>query len=309
MRARSLSLHQLEIFTTIAREGSFTKAAELLSLSEPAVSQQLRLLERTLGVRLLDRAPPKPIRLTEAGRRLLVTCENIFEQLSHGIEKLNALKRGEEGCVTFGVSPLFYSHLFPWLYGLFQHHIPGITVSAETNSRQLLVDALALGRLDLILVTDTVDNPRFENIRLAGIDVVLIGPPMHPLAGNNLYPFERLGSEQLILRPNAPVRGILLRKSAELGVALQFGWEAAEGEAQINAVRSGLGITALPFYAVKSMIAVGLLALLTVEGFPIRLNWSIVSLRGEMSAPAMAFRDHLMSQSAKLEEISLCPTE
>src|SRR5437764_12142410 len=91
-RLRSLTLRQLEIFATAAREGSFTRAARSLLLSEPAVSQQVKLLENVVGSRLFARSPRRPIELTDAGALLLQTCETVFHQFDATLQQLVVLR-------------------------------------------------------------------------------------------------------------------------------------------------------------------------------------------------------------------------
>src|SRR2546428_37420 len=102
MDSGSINLRQLKIFSTIAKEGSFTRAAETLMITEGAVSQQVKSLERGLGVRLFDRRASKPIELTRSGFELVSICDEVFDRLEHGIVRLDALRRAEEFSVAFG---------------------------------------------------------------------------------------------------------------------------------------------------------------------------------------------------------------
>lgn len=298
----SLTLHQLQIFRAIAREGSFTRAAQALSLSEPTVSQQIKLLEGAVGVRLLDRASRRSLQLTGAGRLLLAGSNTMLELLESTIREIDAFKRAEGGLVTFGAGTHFCGHILPGLYAEFQQFAPQITVRVHTGSRDYLLDAVAQRQLDLAVVNDPIDDSRISSARLAALDLVLVGPLGHRLAGGTIAPFSALAQEPLILVDQVSSgTKELERKAAEVGVALQVSWEAASVEAQVNAIVKGLGIGPVPFYAVSSHIAGETLCLLRVEGFPMRFDWFITWRKGELSTPARLFKDHILEHQAELE--------
>src|SRR5258708_1222230 len=151
-RTSSLTLHQLEIFATVAHEGSFTRAAELLLRSEAAISQQIKLLEAAVGARLLERAHQRPIRLTEAGRRMLSTCEDVFARLESTLGELDALGRAERGDVTMSSGGYFGSYLLPPIYAAFQQDVPGISVHLQIVTSANCMEAVRRGEADLAVL-------------------------------------------------------------------------------------------------------------------------------------------------------------
>lgn len=308
-RGLPVTLRQLEVFAAVAREGSFTRAAETLVLSEPAVSQQIKTLERVVGARLLDRPPRKGVRLTEAGRRLLVACDSVFLQLEGALESAGALQRFEEGCVAFGAAEGFCGILLPSLYASFQRRKPGITIRVDMGPRRYLIDAVLRQHLDIAVVTGPFDDRRLASAPFASLDLVLIGPPGHQLSVLPAARFQTLALEHIIAGEDqsSTLRLALERKAADIGVKLQVSWQVGSMEAQINAVRSDLGIATLPFYGVASRIEAGTASLLQVEGFPIRLDWYLVWLPGNLSSATESFRDHLLGQRSEVEAVSLCP--
>ncbi len=308
MRSYSFSLHQLKTFATIAHEGSFTKAAEVLSLSEPSVSEHIKSLEHVLGISLFDRAPARPARLTEGGSRLLTAVEEVLARLEDALGELESLKRGEEGSVALGCSPLFYQELFPMLLASFRLEFPGINVSTKIGIDDTLTELLGKGHIDLAVTSSPIGDPHTTTLRWAERDLVLVGPPGHALEGQTPHPFHTLSNEPLIMNPtrhNNSIREILEQKAAEAGVSLQFGWEASGAETQLNAVRSGMGITALPYYAVSARALGKEVSILSVEGFPIRSSWYLAWSTGEVSPAANTLKNHLMSKRAEIESIAL----
>lgn len=305
---RSLTLHQLEIFAAIDREGSFTKAAETLSLSEPSVSQQLKLLEGVLGARLFDRAPGKPTRVTQAGVRLRASCADLFELLERTAQDLELLTRAGEGRVVFGATRHFCDCLLPGPYATFHAQAPGITVRVEAATREPLLDGLRRGHFDLVVVDGPVDDPQLVSLGLAGKDLILIGPPHYALPVDAVSGFEAFASDPMVrggLIASASIA--LTQKMVEWGLASPVAWEADRVEARINSVSSGLGIAAVPFYRAASGIASGTLAPIHVRGFPMRFEWAIVARQGDLPEPVETLRQHLLNRRAELEMMCACP--
>ena len=296
-----LTLHQLHIFATIAHAGSFTKAAEVLLLGVPTVSEHIKQLEHVLHVRLFERERHSPIVLTEAGRRLLLRCEHLSEVMVALMQDLDSMQRVEQGCVAFGAGAYFCSHLLPSLYAGFQQKVPGITIRVDADAPQDLVDAVLRGHLDLAVIHHRVQDPRLAAFPLGASDLMLVAAPGHPLTAAPNVPFSALTSQRLI----APYRATwgdsdIVRRAMELGMEVITVWEAGGIEAQMNAVASGLGIGLVPSYAVRSRIAMGLLSSVEVEGFPVHSERFLVSLAGELPAHVTRFRNYLLQATADL---------
>jgi len=300
-----ITLHQLVIFAAVTREGSFTRAAATLTLSEPTVSQQIRLLERSVGGRLLERGPHGPVRPTEAGRLLFATCESVFEQLQSTLAKVEALQRSEHGTVAFGGGTGFCGTLLPVVFASFHRLHPGVTIRVETGTSRHLIDGLLQKRLDLAVVVNATEDQRLALASLASVDLVLIGPPGHPLSGGPPAPFDAIAAERIIVaaEQSSVIRQTLQRKAEEARVQLSVEWEVDDIEAQINAVHNGIGIAPVPAY----MLPRGpeRYSLLQVRGFPIKLEWYLAWLPDDSSHAMTVFRDYLLSQRAELEATSV----
>lgn len=303
----SLTLHQLNIFAEIAREGSFTRAAEALALSEPSVSEQIKLLEGVLGVRLFDRGSGKPIQITEAGQRLKATCADVFQLLDRTAQDLEVLTRAKED-VRFGSTGDFCDRLLPGAYASFTRQAPDVTVTVEIASREHLLDALARGRLDLVVVDGPVDEPELVAVTLAGNDLVLIGPAGYAMPPDVAGHIEDFARDPLVKAGPIWVSATKLTKRlVEWHLASPVAWDADEVEARINLVSSGLGIAAVPFYRTVAGIASGNLVPVQVHGFPLHFEWAIVARVGELPGPARAFKAHLLNHRGELEAMCICP--
>ncbi len=251
-RTRSLTLRQLEIFATAAREGSFTRAARTLLLSEPAVSQQVKLLENVVGTRLFTRSPRRPIALTDAGDVLLQTCESVFQQFQATLDQLEALRGVEAARVSIGVGTSFGSYLLPPVVAAFGQKHPGINVTVRIEMSGHWDDRVRRGEIDLAVETDHVDDHELTGVPFAEKDLVWIGLSGHRLAGGEAAPFESLRDERLILGPpNSSSRRALDRLAETHGVSLRPTFELAGTQAFITAVTSGMGIALVASHAMQ----------------------------------------------------------
>lgn len=308
MSTRIPTLHQLEIFMAVAREGGFRRAANALLISEPVVSQQMRSLEQTLGIRLVDRLPGRPVQITRAGQRLRETCAEVFRLLEKAADEFEALNRADRASVTFGARPAFAGQLLPLLYASLLQEAPNIELRLVTGSPDALLTGLSQKQLDLVVVGDTESDYHLTRDKLATIDIVLIGQPNHRLAGRSHAPFHSLAGERLIVADHSHVTRRLQSQAIESGIALDIVWDASNAEAQISAVKAGLGIAAVPFYAVRERVDAGTLSVLNVEGFPLGIDHFVFGRAEERSASVLQVKTHLLNHGGDVDAVSVYPT-
>ncbi len=305
-RLASVTLHQLRVFATVNSAHSFRRAADLLRLSEPTVSDQVKQLERSVGARLFERsAGRRRVELTEAGRILLQTCDDVFQALDRTARVLDAMHGLEGGTIAFGTDPHFGGYLVPRIYDEFRRAHPSITVHLEVDAGHRVADLLKQRRLDLAVLVGPITAAELASEPLAALDQVVVGQPGHRLAGAGPVPFQALADEQLVMPDQFAVsRQSFERLAVEAGIRLRVSLEVNNLDARKKAVMGGLGIAVLSTYSVADELAAGQLALLQVEGFPLRLPWLVVYPRGPLSPAARAFRDHLLSYRAQVEAMT-----
>jgi len=296
-RSASITLRHLQIFSAVSHERSFARAAEDLALSQPAVSTQIKELETIFGVRLLVRSRGRrQIDLTPAGEVLLAACAEISETLERTDRALSAFRGLEQGTVTFGASLYFGAYILPRVHTAFRQYQPGVHVTHEIGDVPDLLDGLRRHRFDLVVVAGPVDDSSLVAEPLGSYDVVLVGRPGHRLQHGPPAPFAELRSEQLLLpKPSFVLRPIMHRLAAEAGITLHVAMEANHIEAKLHAVADGVGIAPIGSHATVPGIAAGQLAILQVEGFPIRIDYAVVHQGGKLSPAADLYRRHLLT--------------
>ncbi len=290
-------MHHLRTFAAVSRQRSFARAADDLCLSQPAVSAQIKELETILGVRLLVRSRGRrQIDLTPAGEVLLASCAEIEDMLERTDKALSAFRGLEHGTVTFGASLYFGAYLLPRVHTAFRQSQPGVHVTQEIGDVPDLLDGVRRHRFDLVVVAGPVDDPALVAEPLGSYDVVLVGRPGHRLQHGPPAPFAALRSEQLLLpKPTFFLRSIMHRLAAEAGITLQVAMEANHIEAKLHAVADGVGIAPVGSHAAVPGITAGQLAILQVEGFPIRIDYAVVHQKGNLSTAAGLYRRHLLT--------------
>lgn len=307
-KIHSLSLRQLETFTTVAREGGFARASRVLLISEAGVSEQIKRLEDMMGSSLMKRSRGRgPVELTEAGRMLLVGCEEVLARLNRVLRDIEGLQGTAEGSFVFGAAPNFVGYWVPGLYQDFQKRHPTSAMRIDLGPRGYLLERVQQGNIDLAVARGPVRGRGLASELLCEEDFVLVGPPGHPLEVATNHDFRALASESLIASEASSVAQRALEERArESGVDLCLVWEVSNIEARINAVSRGLGIALVPFYTVRPLLANHTLSLLRVSGLPIRLHQVIIYPPDRLSGPARAFKDYLVELRSAFEATCLC---
>jgi molybdate transport repressor ModE-like protein len=301
-RVAGMTLHQLHVFASVAHEGSFARAAEVLLISVPSVSDQVKSLERVVGARLLERSPGRRgVAVTDAGAILLRCYDQLELALENGLREIQVLQQGEGGSIAFGASLSFGGYAFPRLYEAFHRTHAAIEIRLEIGSRTEVLEGLRRGRLDLGVVLGPVAVPRLAVEPIGPpVQVVLVGPAGHPLANRTApVPFRDLAGEQLVLPDgSSPISQAVDRLAAVHNTSLHVAWRVGNIEAQSQAIASGVGIGATIVDAVAQRLASGQLAMLHVEGFPVLLEQCLMHRPGHLSTSAEAFRQFLLAERA-----------
>lgn len=302
MNLRHATLHQLRIFLSVARHGSFARAAAALHLSPPTLSLQVKQLSGTVGQPLFEQLGKK-IFLTAAGQALAQTCEDIetrMERLSQDLAMLQGVERGSLRVAILTT----VKYTVPKLLGSFCVAHPGIEVAMQVGNRESLLQRLASNQDDLYIMgqppehMDVVCEPFAEN------PLVLVAPPGHPLAGQHRIAPRRLAKEPFILREaGSGTRLTSERYFAEQGVTITPRLEVSSHEAIKQVVAGGLGVAVVSASTVVSELALGELVQLDVRGFPLMRHWYVVYPRGKHLSPAaQAFKQWLFDQRTGLAQ-------
>lgn len=301
-----MTVHQLHIFLTVARYRSYTRAAQELYLSQPAVSIQIRELEQAIGAPLFERTG-RNILLTEAGQVLLPYAQRVHQLLDDAkmvMEELQGLKRGR---ITLAAVSTAGAYVLPPILGLFQKAHPRITVSLEVTNRSTLRHRLLQNEVDLVLMGRPPEGIPHVAEPFLPEELVVIAAPSHSLARARRIPVERLAREVFIQREI----GSGTRLAAEEffhdpKVDIQSTFELGDNSAVKEAVAAGLGVAVLHRRAVQHDVSLKRLVILDVRGFPLKREWHVVHRKEkQLSQAALAFKTFLLTSAEKV----LAPTK
>ncbi|WP_444461295.1 LysR substrate-binding domain-containing protein [Rhodobacter capsulatus] len=292
------TLRQLQVFAAVARHASYTRAAEELHLTQPAVFTQVKQLEDALGAVLLDRIG-KRLFLTEAGQAVLATARETLEgieRLEMQLADLQGLRRGRLRLAIVSTAQYF----LPRLLGAFCTENPGIEVALTVTNRQTVIARLAANEDDLCILGQPPEGLDVVARPIARNAIRVLAPPGHPLVGVTNVPFAALAEAPFILRePGSGTRAAAEKFFAENGIRPQVRMELGSNEAIKAAVAAGLGLAILSQDTITLEAETGRLAVLDVQGFPLLRVWNVAYPRGKhLSVAARAFLAHLAAGSA-----------
>jgi DNA-binding transcriptional LysR family regulator len=278
-----MDTRQLAAFCAVVERKSFSQAAERLGVTQPAVSLQVRSLEKRLGRKLLDRSGRR-VEPTEAGLALYRGAQRMLALEGQLIEELDAGVEGElGGTLEVGASTGPGSTVVPVLLCEFQHEYPGVAVSLAISDTQSVVDRVAERELELGVVgaarrhRGVVFEPFFRD------EVVLVCPPGHRFAGRSVS-LEELREEPLIvMQEGAGVRQVIedeLRRAGTRLRDLEPRLELGLQESVKSAVAAGHGVTFISRTAIEADLAAGTLVTARVKGLEPSREISLVRSAG-----------------------------
>ncbi|MBK7015399.1 MAG: LysR family transcriptional regulator [Sulfuritalea sp.] len=299
---KNVTLRQLKIFEAVARHLSFSRAAEELHLTQPAVSMQVQSLEDQAGLPLTEQAGKK-VRLTAAGEEVARQARRIAEQLREAGEALAALKGVEAGRLKIGVVSTA-KYFAPSLLAEFRRRHPGVEVQLMVHNRGTIVRLLAENEIDLAIMGTPPGE--FETVarEFADHPLVFIASPDSRLAQKRRIDPRQLAEETLLIRePGSGTRSALERFLVEHGVVAGKVMELGSNETIKQAVMAGLGISFISEHTIGLERSVGRLVRLNVNGTPVNRQWRLVHRTDKRLMPAAtAFVEFMNAEGSRLIE-------
>ncbi|MHB1291334.1 MAG: LysR substrate-binding domain-containing protein [Sulfuricella sp.] len=294
------TLRQLKVFEAVARNLSFTRAAEELHLTQPTVSIQLKQLSDIVGLPLLEQIG-KRIHLTDAGCELLVVCRNTFEGLSRFEMLVSDMKGVKAGKLRLAVITTA-KYFIPRLLGPFCERYPGIDVSLKVTNRERILQRMADNEDDLYVLGQPPEHTEVELEPFLENPLVVLAPSNHPLARKKRITIKRLAEEPFLMREaGSGTRLATERFFADRGLSVKVRMELGSNEAIKQAVAGGLGVAVLSAHTLALEKSADELVVLDVEGFPIRRQWYAVYARDkQLSVVARTFLDFLRQESPSI---------
>ncbi len=300
--ALHITMRQLQVFESVARHLSFTRAAEELHLTQPAVSMQVKQLESMVDIALFEQLGKK-VHLTEAGRTMVMHSCKMMAQLNEIERDINSL-RGIDGgqlkiCIASTVN-YFATRLLSKFCDVYK----SVGISLDVINREELIKRLEANQPDLVLMgqppeeLDVVAEAFMEN------PLIIIANPQHKLCGKKNIPLSAMASEVFVMRePGSGTRTAMKRVFRQYEVEPKFGVQLSSNETVKQSVEAGLGLAVVSAHTVDLELNAGRLVSLDVEHFPIMRKWFVAYRRGKkLSATAQIFLDFVLSEGGIQED-------
>lgn len=295
-----LTLRQLKVFESVARHLSYSRAADELHLTQPAVSMQIKQLEGNISLPLFEQLG-KRIYLTDAGRELYQYSRSISQQLADMEVALDELKGMERGKLNISVVTTA-NYFAPHLLAKFCQRYNGVTVSLNVSNRETVLKQLSDNLIDLAIMGQPPEDLDIDSESFIENPLVVIAPPDHPLCKEQNIPVNRLAKEVFLVRESGSgTRGAMERFFAAHEVKINKGMEADTTEAIKQAVQAGMGLGIMSQHTAELELETNRLKILDVQGFPILRYWHVVNRKNKrLSGVANAFREFLLKEAAEL---------
>jgi len=297
---KHVTLRQLKVFEAVARHLNYSRAAQELHLSQPAVSMQMKQLEGSAGMPLFEQAGKK-IFLTEAGREMQHYARSVTQQLEEAAEALTELKDASRGRLQLTIISTA-KYFAPKFVAKFCRLHPGVTLKLDVCNRATLLERLARNETDLVIMGHPPQGLDITLQPFAPNPHVIVAAPAHALARARRIALKHIAGETFLLRESGSGTRLLMeRVFAEHGLAVNASMEIGSDETIKQAVMAGMGIGFLSSHAVQLELQAKRLVMLDVVGFPIVRNWYIVHRTDKRLSPvARAFKEFLLSEAATL---------
>ncbi|HET9230541.1 MAG TPA: LysR substrate-binding domain-containing protein [Vitreimonas sp.] len=302
---RNATLRQMRVFTAVARYGSFTRAARELHLTQPAVSQQIKLLEQEAGLPLFEHIG-RTIHVTAAGEELLRYATQVTELLREAGETLAAMRGLKRGVLKLGaVSTAKY--FAPSLLSAFAPAYPDVTIRFAVGNREEVIKLLAANEIDLVIMGRPPRELATVAAPFAKHPLVIIASPDHPLAHKRRIAVKQLANENFVIREEGSgTRAAMGHFFKAHGAAYRTSMEVTSNETIKQAVMAGMGLSFISMHTVMLERATGKLVTLNVSGLPVVRDWYVIHLRDKKLSPiAEAFRSFLLERGAAIMKKAL----
>ena len=301
------TIRQIQIFESVARNKSFTRAAEELFITQSTVSIQLKQLSDTLGVQLIEQVGKK-LYLTRAGEAQLANCQRLLSTLREMESDAASYHEKPQGILS--ISGTITSQFFlPRVFGAFSKKYPEVDIVFQVSTRPAIMERFASNQDDLYVIGRIPEGMEIKVIPFVENPFIFIAPIDHPLVGQKKITLRRVLQEPFLTRePGSTTLKELQRYCDENKVGINQKMVLGGNEAIKQGVIGGLGISVLSRFATTLELSLGLIAELDVENFPLQSQWYIGYPSGKKPSTATnAFLDFVRDEGRVIAHNCLYP--
>jgi DNA-binding transcriptional LysR family regulator len=299
-----MTLRQIQVFRAVCDQRSYSRAAEEMALTQPAVSLQIRQLEGLIGQPLFEYVGKK-LYLTEAAEALRRASGDIFQRLENLDMQLTDLQGSLRGQLHLAVESSA-KYFVPHLFAAFKHQQPDVSLQLTVVNRAQVIKRLGENRDDLVIMSLVPQDMALEFLPFLNYPIIAVAPPEHPLCRASQLTLKDLEPYPLLIRePGSGTRKaceeFFQQKRAHFAQTL----EVSSLEGVRECVVAGLGLALLPRHSVCQELASGRLCELPIEELPLYRSWCVVHARGKRLSPvAQAFQAFIRNERSQISALA-----
>ncbi|MBY6033525.1 LysR family transcriptional regulator [Marinobacter daepoensis] len=301
--ASRLTFRQLQVFKAVYDLKSYSRAGDLLGLTQPAVSSQMRHLEQALGTPMFEYVG-RQLYCTAAGEEMALCVSAVFRELAEVQDRLAALEGRVAGDLKL-VAVSTAQYVVPYLLGVFLQLNPQVNVSVAVVNRAAALQRLNDNSDDLAIMGMVPSERPLSSLPFLDNELVPVVPAGHPLLqAGTVAAQDFLDSRLLVREPGSGSRLALEMHCQQYRLKLSPSMELGSNDAVKHGVLAGLGVAVIPRLSVVSELKLGALQVLPIAGFPLRRSWCVVYPQARHPTPAMrAFIDYIQQNIAQFERL------
>lgn len=266
------TLHQLKVFSEVAKKQSITKAAESLHMTQPAVSIQVKKLQESIGSPLIE-IIGKKLYLTEAGEQLYKMQQAIEDHTEAFEAYVSDLKGGLTGNLTISAASTA-KYFLPYLLGAFQEQYPKVKISLKVTNRDEVLHHLEQNEYQIAILTQLPDDPTIISTPFFKNPLVMACHPDHPLANKKRLHLEDLKDEVFVFRePGSGTRMVMEKLFKQAKINPKIAMELGTNEAVKQAIMAGIGISLISKLSMYSELNTKKIDELDIVNYPVVTHW------------------------------------
>lgn len=276
----------LRVFVTVAEQRHFSKAGELLNLSQPGVSLHIRNLENELGAKLLHRSP-KHVRLTEAGDILYKHAKQILAHYQEASQEIQMLRNEVTGSIHIGASFTIGEYILPGKLTEFAVQYPQVNLQVTIGNTEEIITAVRSNQLDIGFIEGETQDAELSVIPYMKDELIIVAPSTHPLSENIVVDQELLQNQIWVLREHGSgTRAYSDHFMQEASISSKRAYVFNSSQGVKEAVAAGLGIAMLSRWIVRKELASGEIHELRIRHRHLERDFSMI--RHKESSYSMA---------------------
>ncbi|MGC1785023.1 MAG: LysR family transcriptional regulator [Acidobacteriaceae bacterium] len=299
-----MDFEQLKAFVEVARNASFSRAAEKLFRTQPAISSQIRALEEDIGARLFDRTGGR-VTLTAGGKLFLEYAEETLQARRNIVRALAEMSRTPRGELVVSANEATYLYILPQVFAQFKRKYPRVSVSIARNKRSRTLEAVLAQEVDFGVTTRPINDPRLSIVPVHQDEMVVVTPVGHPLTARRAAQLADIAAFSLILPREGRSRDAIDQLFSERELKPEISMELDSSELIKRFAAAGVGVGFLARSNTVAESAAGLLGVVELEDVRIARDLVLVYRKDKsLSRAAQAFIEIMQSNVGLARNVS-----